>query len=491
MKPYNCKALIKLSLPLFQISIACMLHPGFSRVVSFDRLRVTNDARHNTPASATVTTTTRFAVVVSSIDLSTENATEYYKMAAVSEDSSTMPVPVISRLSFGLATKRPRTDEEPDMHASSWQRGTAVHVAFVIVGSASGGALLVAVVAAILCVIRRRCASAAEDEQRLLPGETEKSSPISNKTFLAATDSIPAACKVESCRPCHGVGFVPTESDHDVRTRTCQGSCVVATIPWRPAMWRRNNPGATPGADLNSEVGLPAAHSIVCNQFASNLTATNGADEIPPTNRGVCVIVPRGALGDNTATKVTLRTLDIPTNKLVPSAGQMQLSPVFQCSAPGIVELHRPLVMKIPCRTFAPRGWRLGVLYRDLHCSARTRWKYADQLDRGSRTNKVGVRNSEQSDARQCQQTEPHRYDQMRRQQSPPHEQLHERCTLNDNQQQHLQQQQQQQQHNPDVLFTYDDEYVYVQTRHLTAVVCVAWPLSPGVKSASPASCED
>lgn len=468
---------------LLHIVLACSLHPGFARVVSFDRTRVTSARR--SPSNSVNVRTPSPTSIGSPIDRKPDNAS----YLETSEETMTMPVPVLDRLSFVPDTRRPRPRLEPDSHVTSWRRDTAAHVAFVVTGSATGGFLVVAVVAAILYVIRCHCARAAEDEQVLLPGSAENSSPVDNKPLL---DSI-LASEVDSCRASHGVAFVPTGSDDNIRT-ACHGSCST-TLPWLHALRSyTTDPDTKP--DPGRENGLPT--STVTNQTMSISRTMNGTEGL--SDRGVYVIVPRGALGDNTSTTVTLRTLGIAANKLVSSAGQIQHSSVFQCAVPGVVELHKAIVIRIPRRTFAPRGWRLGVLYRDVHRVGGTRWKYADQLDGGCRTSDVGGRSSEQSYAGQDQQPkprrhnqldnecvrnedgvrnselspEPHSYDQMPRPQRPPCEQLQEPFRPNENQQQ------QQQQHNSDVLYTYDDEYVSIQTRHLTAVVCVAWPPSAG-----------
>ena len=420
--------------------MAFAIQHGFARVVRSDTTYGT-PAPQKTPIDMIVATPPRHLP----IRLSEKAATaELYKMAKGSV-STVYPVPVISRLSFGLAMKRPNTEEdETGKRASSARLGTTVHVALVIVGGASGGILVVALVAAIVYVVRRHCARSAEDEQRLLPATAEKLSPVCDNrpTFLAASDASSSTTydKADSFRRVHV--FASTVPRGSARTSVVRGSsCVAAAAPWRPVL-RRHSVDST----------------NVTEQFTKTSTSTNGVDDIPPTTeRRVSVIVPRGALGDNTSARVTVRTLDIPAVKPGSSASQMQLSPVIECSAAGIVELDRPIVLRIRCRTLAASVWRVGVLYRDVRCVAgRTLWMYADEAGDGCGNCVVQPRTG------QWPHSAPQRYDQMFRQHRAHTKQSHQHNDLNDNQH--------------SVLYMHDNEYVCIQTRHLTSFVCVAWP---------------
>ena len=421
--------------------MAFAIQHGFARVVRSDTTYGT-PAPQKTPIDMIVATPPRHLP----IRLSEKAATaELYKMANGGV-STVYPVPVISRLSFGLAMKRPNTEEdETGKRASSARLGTTVHVALVVVGGASGGILVVALVAAILCVVRRHCARSAEDEQRLLPATTEKLSPVCDNTFLAAANDASSSTtydKADSSRRVHV--FASTAPRGSARTSVVRcSSLVAATALWRPVL-RRHSVDST----------------NVTEQFTKTSTSTNGVDNIPPTTeRSVSVIVPRGALGDNTSARVTVRTLDIPAVKPESSAtaSPVQLSPVIECSAAGIVELDKPIVLRIRCRTLAESVWRVGVLYRDVRCVAgRTLWMHADEAGDGCGNCVVQPRTG------QWQRSAPQRYDQMFRQHIAHTKQSHQHNDLNDNKH--------------SVLYMHDDEYVCIQTRHLTSFVCVAWP---------------
>ena len=428
----------------FQSFLACAIHHGFARVVRFDTMSGTT-GNVKTPIDMIATTPPRRHVRIGvAIDRLSENAAaEFYKMA--DGGASTLPVPVISRLSFGLAMKRPKTqEEETGKKAMSRSLGTVAHVALVIVGGASGGILAVALFAAILCVIRGHCTRSAEDEQRLLPETAEKLSPVCDDTFLASKDCNATYDRADSSR---GAVFTSTAPRDSSRSNVGRSGCTAATAPWRPVL-RRHSVGST----------------NVTEQFTKTSTSMSVVDEIPPTERGVSVIVPRGALGDNTSATVTVRTLNIPAIKPESSTSQMQLSPVIECSAAGIVELDRPIVLRIPCRTLSSSVWRMGVLYRDVRCVAGTLWMYADEAGDGCGNCVV------QPHTGQWQRSAPRRYDHMFRQHRAHSKQLHQHDNLNDNQH--------------SVLYMYDDEYVCIQTRHLTSFVCVAWPRSTETNAA-------